>query len=512
MKTVKYFIIALLLPLFGCTTHLEEINVNPNATDKVPTPYILTYVQRDLATVVYDVWNSGRQSSLICQHWSQRNYTSEDRYQFRRETSNAFYRSIYIRLQSCQDIINLNTNEATKEMMGTYYGDNDMQIATAMLLKVWGIQLMAETFGDVPYIEANKGAEVLLPKYDKQSDLFPKLLADVDDAIARLKRSERGWEFGDVMYDGDIDSWIKFANSLKLRLLLRMSNVKADWKSAAKAINVNELFSSVGDRAGIQYVSAGAPNEAPLYNGFISRNDFTYTKQFMGLLMGKDDTDKGFANPFKGIVDPRINMYIGSVNVSQNRFTGMPYGMSDAATSSFASANSSSLINLRTSPRPYLISANAFVTFLDYPTVCFMLSEVYDWDKTWFEKGLKASLQQWNVADNGFVNSVMAVFDAAGAEKKKEIVITQKYIHLLGQSFEAWSEYRRTGYPLSLVKPGEVSNNGVTFVTVNDTKGEICPRLLYDSNEYKINKTNVEAAAASIGGDTYATKLWWAKK
>jgi hypothetical protein len=264
-------------------------------------------------------------------------------------------------------------------------------------------------------------------------------------------------------------------------------------------------------------VGPGAPNEAPLYNGFLSRNDFTLSKQFVDLMMGKDIMDKGYRNPFNGIVDPRLNMYVGPVNVAQNRNVGIPYGLTDAGNSAFASANNSRLINLRTSPRPYITSANAFVTYLDYPTVCFMLCEVYDWNRSWFEKGLEASLEQWDVEDDGFIDEVMDVFDAATAEQKNEIVITQKYIHLFGQSFEAWSEYRRTGYPKSLVKPGEVtyvndSGDPVYFVAIRDTGGDICPRLLYDANEYKINKTNVTAAAESIGKDEYTTKLWWAKK
>lgn len=70
----------------------------------------------------------------------------------------------------------------------------------------------------------------------------------------------------------------------------------------------------------------------------------------------------------------------------------------------------------------------------------------------------------------------------------------------------------RTAYPKSIVKPGEVTYNGVVFVAANPTGGDIVPRLMYDTNEYTLNKANVEAAATSIGGDTYTTKLWWAKK
>jgi hypothetical protein len=114
--------------------------------------------------------------------------------------------------------------------------------------------------------------------------------------------------------------------------------------------------------------------------------------------------------------------------------------------------------------------------------------------------------------DYAYISAVFSKYDAANAEGKKEIVLTQKYIHLFSQSFEAWAEYRRTGYPKSIVKPGEVTYNGVKFVTANDTGTDIVPRLKYDTNEYTLNKENVSAAATSIGGDAYTTKLWWAKK
>ena len=132
MNTIKKLIFALLaLPvlLTGCDKNFDEINTSPNSTTSVPTPYIMTYAQRELGFYLYDVWRSGRQSSIACQHLAQRNYTSEDRYLFRQEVTDGFFRNTYFINQSFQDIINLNTNEATKGDMAAY-GDNSVQIAT----------------------------------------------------------------------------------------------------------------------------------------------------------------------------------------------------------------------------------------------------------------------------------------------------------------------------------------------------------------------------------------------
>ncbi|MEG0519151.1 MAG: SusD/RagB family nutrient-binding outer membrane lipoprotein [Bacteroidales bacterium] len=519
MKKIKYilggFVVSLFL-LTGCDKNFDEINTNPNATDQVPTPYILSYGQRQVVYYVSDSWNDIRQSGVASQIWCQRNYTSEDRYTFRRETADGYYRNTYIRMLSFQDIINLNTDPVTKNTM-VVYGDNDMQIATATLLKIWGIQMLAEAFGDIPYTEALRPKEILQPKYDAQSELFPKFVADINDAITKLKASKKGWTEGDLMYDGDLKKWLKFANSLKLRLAVRMSNVNPSWKTIANEAIADGVFTSNADNAGIQFLGAGAPNEAPIYEAFKSRNDFTLTKQFVGLLQGVDDNAKGYKNPFNGLRDPRLDVYVGAANVKKEAFKGIPYGMPDSDTKSFVVVNGD-VINLRTNPRPQIASADYFVRMLDYPTVCFMVSEVKGWDKSAFEQGLNASMEMWGATGSDkYVDGVLAKFDAATAESKKEMVLTQKYMHLLTQSAEAWSEYRRTGYPKSLVKPGEVtyiSEDGkqVKFLPDNDTGGDVVPRFKYDSNEYTVNKTNVEAASSSIGGDTYATKLWWAKK
>ncbi|GAB1374571.1 hypothetical protein MASR1M46_14570 [Bacteroidales bacterium] len=365
------------------------------------------------------------------------------------------------------------------------------------------------------YTEAWKSPEIVMPKYDKQSDLFPKLLADAKTAVDALKAANKGWTNGDILYGGNLAKWIKFGNSIRLRLVLRMSNVKADWKTVAKSIIQEGVMTSNSDNAIVKFTGAGAPNEAPFYNGFIvgKRNDFTLTKQFVGLLAGVNDTDKGYTNPFNGIEDPRLKVYIGESNYTTGRKTGVPYGMLDAATGAFVNANGTTVINLTRQPLPLLLQPNFWSTFMDYPTVCFMMSEVNDFDKANLEAGIRASLAMWGATvDEAYIAAVLAKYDAANAEGKKEIVLTQKYIHLFSQSFEAWAEYRRTGYPKSIVKPGEVTYNGVKFVTANDTGTDIVPRLKYDTNEYTLNKDNVSAAATSIGGDAYTTKLWWAKK
>jgi hypothetical protein len=230
--------------------------------------------------------------------------------------------------------------------------------------------------------------------------------------------------------------------------------------------------------------------------------------------MLKGNSYLSFTNPFEGIKDPRYPVW--TLNAGYTKF-GVPYGMSDAQTQSWWSGmGSSKRISLFNAANP-LTSASFPSTFLDYPTVCFMIAEIKSMDADWFKKGVEASLEKWGATDTTYVSSVMDKYLSADDEKKFEMIITQKYIHLVKQSAEAWAEYRRTGYPKSIVKPGEVTyvkddGTQIVFTPVpgSESGSNVVARFKYPSSEYTLNAENVKAAVARMGEDTHAQKVWWA--
>lgn len=512
----KYKILLTLLVLLGitgCEKDFDKINTNPNAVTEAATSALLTQAIRDFAFNDFDVWYAGRQASVVSQHFSQRNYTSEDRYAFRSGTTDGFFRNNYIYMSNLEKIIDLNTDPKTKEQYASLYGDNNMQIAIAEIVKCWAFQLITDYFGDVPYTQALDIAKYPQPVYDTQKSIYDDLIVKLKDAQTKLENSTTdGFAIGDVFYGGDLTKWIKLANSLRLRLALRASNVDATYLSEAQDAIADGVFESNDDNAVFKFSSSGAPNEAPWYNGFYvsGRNDFSYTARFMDLLKGNNNLS--FINPFNGLRDPRYVVY---TTYTSNR-QGVPYGMSDVLTQKWWSGNSASRVSLY-ARNPVILDANFPTTFLDYATICFMISEVEGWDAAWLEEGIRASLDQWGADDAGdaYVNAVLARFNAATAEGKKEIVITQKYIHLLMQPHEAWAEYRRTGYPKSLVKPGEVtaviSGENVVFTpaTGSESGADVVARFKYPTSEYTLNKANVEAAVGRMGEDTHKQRVWW---
>ncbi|GAB1404086.1 SusD/RagB family nutrient-binding outer membrane lipoprotein [Lentimicrobium sp.] len=516
MKTLyKMISIILVASLFltGCEKDFDEINSNPNAAEKGFTPYLFTYAQRSLAFFIYDSWFNGRMVTLASQQMSQRNYTTEDRYDFRENVTNTYFRNFYGYLNNLEEVIRLNTDEKTKDDM-VAFGDNDAQIASAMILKAWAFQVITDTWGDVPYSQALQPRTYATPKYDPQEFIYNDLIAKLKTAAGMITPGIKGWTSGDIIYNGNMENWRRFANTLRLRVALRMGN-KAEAQSAIS----DGIFENNDQSALFRFVGGGTPGNAPFYSAFFvdNRNDFTMTKQFVNLMKGLNDPDireGGFDNPFSGIEDPRLPIYRGPA--MDDNTVGAPYGLDDASMKAFINANTNT-INYKPASGDYgvIVSATFPSILLDYPTACFMVSEINNWDRIWFEKGVTASLQLWGVTDGAdYVTAVMAKFDAA--TNKAEIVLTQKYIHLFTQSSEAWAEYRRTGYPKSIVKPGEVTYTSdgtpVVFEPINSSGNDIVQRFKYATSESTLNKENLQEAIQRQGPDTYATPVWWARK
>lgn len=511
-KYIAILALILVLGFTSCENDFDKINENPNAVLNASTPALFTQAIRDIAYNDFDVWYIGRQSGVAAQHTSQRNYTSEDRYSFRSGTTDGFFRNNYIYMNNLQQIINLNTDPESKDNYATLYGDNGMQIAVAEIMKAWTFQLLTDYFGDIPYSQALDIEQYPQPVYDNQKDVYDGLIAKLNEAQDLLNAASSGFESGDVIYGGDLEKWVKFANSLRLRLALRASNADVAYLTEAADAIADGVFESNEDNAAFSFSASGTPNEAPWYNGFYvaARNDFTFTARFMETLKGNNHLS--YVNPFNGLFDPRYPVY---TTKTATTWQGVPYGMSDILTQQWWSGNGATRVSLD-HVGPVFLDADFPSTFLDYATVCFMAAEVDGLDVAWYESGIRASFEQWGAIDEGdaYVTEAVTRFNAASDAVKKEMIITQKYLHLLMQSHEAWAEYRRTGYP-ALIKPGDVTavidGEDVLFTPVSGSESgsDVVARFKYPTSEFTLNKANVEAAVARMGEDTHKQRVWW---
>jgi hypothetical protein len=514
-KTVLIFAISTIV---SSCHDLEELNTDPNNPSEVSTATLMTGAQKKMMDYIFDNWFSGRQALPYAQYWAQRNYTEEDRYQIRESVNNSYFNQLYVVAGNLEKIVKLNTDESTRGLM-SLYGNNDNQIAAAKILKVWLMQVIADTWGSVPYSEAFKLNEGnVYVKYDDLPTLYSAFLTELDQAIALIDENESVFVSGDKIYNGDASLWKKFGNSLKCRIALRLSKVDASWKTKIAEAVTSGVFSSNSDNAVFGYLN-DAPNQSYFYKGFFDdgRNDFSITKPFADLLKGQPDTLNGKSHPWEGVFDPRLPVYSSPRN---GVYIGIPYGLKS---SNMTTAIRNAAPNFYTG-QPLPVMAAFTVPFMTYAEVCFILSEYNGFSASDYEDGIRASMEYWNdnytkatgqkanpISQSDIDDYVMAVSSRVDAET----VATQKYIHLYMCGTEAWAEYRRTGYPLTLLKPGEYSHQvGTTkfvFEPISEVKGDLPARVKYPTNESSLNGENFKAAVAKLqdGTNNYYSKMFW---
>ncbi|SPZ83905.1 Starch-binding associating with outer membrane [Sphingobacterium multivorum] len=215
------------------------------------------------------------------------------------------------------------------------------------------------------------------------------------------------------------------------------------------------------------------------------------------------ETLQGSRGPFK-IADPRLSKFAKPTS-SGNVYYGQPYGLPLAAGNLFP-------VDKISLPSDIINAADYGEVLVEYAEVAFILAENNNWDQSNYEKGVRASLEKWSVSSDE-VATYLSKLPAAN----KENVLSQKYLALFNQSIESWSEIRRTGYPLFLIKKGDITWTGtvegkpVTYTFTPEVGNTIPSRLVYPLKEQSTNKTNYQSALSRQGDDVISTKLWWNK-
>ena len=523
MKKLLYKLLILSLSVGAVSCEkLESVNTDPNNPASVPSNMIMAGTEKKIMDYVYDNWFSGRQSLVYSQYWCQRNYTEEDRYQIRESVNNSYFNQLYTCLANLETVIKLNSDPETAVKMAVY-GNNDNQIAAAKILKTWLYQVMTDTWGSIPYSEASRLDEgIYYPKYDDQAEIYKALIQDLTDAVAMIDVKETAFNGGDRIFNGDASKWKKFANSLKCRLAIHVSKVDPNWKTYIAQALASGVFESNKDNAVYAY-SSTAPEQCHFYRGYFEdkRNDFTISKPFTDILKGQADTLNLKSHPWEGVQDPRLPIYTTARN---GQYIGMPFGIPSNTIKSDMRNTAPTWYS--TTNHPLCLNADFSVPLMTYAELQFILSEYNGFSATEYKAGVRASIEYWSGLKGSTVNETTLNSYIAAVSKtvNSETVALQKYIDLYMNGTEAWVEYRRTGYPTQLLKPGEVSyfyidvdEDGVktpvtlNFTTLSDTKGEIISRVKYPTNESTLNKNSFDAAVAKLqdGSNNYYSKMFW---
>lgn len=466
----------------GCQKDFEEINTNPNEPTSVSTGFLLTASQKQIMDIYYGSFWGSRRGMQLAQYWSSNQYSNESRYQFRVETANGAWIDYYAGpLADLQRIIDLNT-DSPEDVGG--FGSNGNQIAVAKLLQAWVYQHLTDAFGAIPMSQALQGVDNTSPGYDSQSEVYANLLTMIDEALSGMDGG--AGPQGDQLYGGDMDMWTKFANSLKLRVAMRMSDVNAQTAQAAaeEALGSGSLIVGNGDNAIFAYLP-GAPNNNPINEDAKTRNDFAASNTMVNWL--------------DSLNDPRM-MAFYATNADGN-YVGEEYGLSEA--------------NAALTPDDAISQRSASILAGDFPGIYFDAAQTHflaaeaaarGWTsilsaEDHYNAAIALSMNFWGIDDEAAIADYVAqegvAYATAGADWK-EAIGRQKWIALYMQGYEGWAEWRRLDFGvLQLPVDGVLQGDGIPH------------RMQYPLDEQTLNNASWTAGVAANGGDELNTPLWW---
>jgi hypothetical protein len=478
----------------GCQK-LTDLNDDPNRIKQSNTAFLLTSSEKQFMDDTWDQWMNGRFGMLYSQYWAQNAYTNESRYQIRTGTNNTYWITFFAGdattgggIANLQEIIRVCTETPT--FVENTGGNPNNQIQVARVLRAWMFQYLTDVYGSIPYTQALQGNKVVFPKYDTQRDIYIDLLKELTDASAKMDATKGSFTSGDVIYGGNVAKWKKFANSLKLRIAIRMSDKEpALAKAAAEEAIRNGVFTSNSDNALFNYLGA-TPNNNPLNEDRKTRQDFAMSNVFIDTL--------------KGLSDPRIAKYAAE-RLNGGGFVGKTYGLSDAGAAAQPNGDVSQ-------PSDAVLAPTAAGVFMDFAEVSFLLAEAAERGMTVpttaevsYYTGIAASMSRWGVDVTTATTymqqqNVSYTSPGSGTDWRHKIGV-QKWIALYMRGVEGWTEWRRLDFGVFKMPAAGIKASAKSMV--------IPTRYLYPTDEANLNGTNYATAVSAQGPDRQDTKLWW---
>ena len=503
----------------GCSkSALEDLNVDPNSVTDIDMAYLVSTATLRIAGEYENTRANMLYAATMIQHTaSTAGYFSGDKYFYNAQYSGAYMERHFT------DVIRL-LSEAIRKTKDEPSEANINAVAT--ILRVFDLHRMTDMYGDIPYTQAGyglEGAENWFPTYQPQKEVYSLMVADLKAARDKLSASARSMGNQDFLYGGDITKWKKFANSLLMRIAMRMSKVDA---TNAKTIvteaygNGSSAFTSNADNAhtkfaeGPQGINRNGLNDG-YWNTYKYSRDCKVTKTFVDWMVTNND--------------PRLMMVTGGTgnpedastwNTSPAAVKGMPNGYTAAnITSALSAADAAaytaspvgrwifSMLNLKYMDwsDPYIMQTYAEVELMAAEAA--LNGWISSTAESHFRKGVEAAIKNWTAFDASFARTQAEIdayingrnFAAASTDGKKRLIGEEYWAATFLNDIESWSNWRRTGYPslTPTMDPNRAEAN------------QIPRRLRYWENEISSNPTNYKSAIDIMGGDLLMTKVWW---
>ncbi len=478
---LKICICSVLLTLVACTRTFDDTNTNPNSPTDISPQFLLA---GGIETAVDKYWGGRLRfermnldgAMLWAQYLARNIYTNEgDTYGVQPAFTNNNWKTLYADgLINFQKIIEI-AGEKGPQPNPNFEG-------IGLVMRSWLFLVLTDCWGAIPYSQAVRGTTgetIISPEYDSQEAIYTGLLADLKLANEKLNPAGQAVS-GDILYNGSILKWKKFANSLRLRIANRQAVKKV---TESRAI----LAEILGNPTQYPIFTSNDDNAQLLHTAVQSSNN-----EWFAVMVTDSRTDwnisKTLIDKLKALNDPRLAVYAKKQGAD---YQGLPNALPDALATNYLSTAAKL--------GDYFMQPTTPSLLMSYAEVQFILAEAaLDGDisgnaQAYFETGIKGSMDQYKLTlPTSYLTTVGTV--------SKEKIMDQKWLALFGQGIEAWTEYRRTGYPIMQKDPRALYEND----------GLVPTRFPYPISEQVLNKARYDKGVQMNNGpDNQKTKLWW---
>ena len=554
MKIFKYFVLVsvLLLGLVGCD-NFGDTNLNPESINGDNVPYSMVFSNAEHQALGSD-WDMWRNGCIYCAQFTQQlvsldMWPSYARYEWSDGYSSSYWDTYDSDRGAMRDVTTC---------CDQWAGDKNLKIDynIARIMRVYAFSKMTDLFGDIPYSQAGRPAKYSYPVYDTQESIYKNMLAVLDSAQSNLTSGTAKMGNQDLYYNGNAAAWKKFANSLMLRLAMRLVKVDpSDAKTYAAKALANGLMTSNGDNCELAHSGGSVTNDSSEPFAKIhaeSDREFYLSDVLVNMLKKTNDPRLSLIGTIAPTKDGR--QYTEILSTATGMWTSQDYGdmtfasqkgmptggYEDVENSQYfvgkvdkAFNDSNYLANYGkyySSPNRCTYADPTGVTFIvTYAQTEFLLAEaatrgyISGDAATYYNNGVKAAFEQYSQFPNaGAAISVAYPNGAATAaadylkanpfdpSRALEQINTQYYINSFGDPYEVFANWRRSGYPVLTSAP--MAKLDGESATAND--GYSIPRRFrYPSDESQVNATNYKAASARMAhGDTFYSRVWWDAK
>lgn len=472
----------------GCDDEFEEINTNPNSVTEIDDEFLFanaalqslrgnnnTMLQFPFATQYAHVYVGQNNAMFIDRYYD---------YFTTAEYKELFHRFYYGPIRNIQEVRRVTQVGGERE--------NEVRNAMARVIAFVNFAQVADAFGSVPYSDGGLGQEgKLYPKYDSVEFIYKDMLEQLKQVVTVLSsaNASKAYPGADPVFENDLNKWLRFANSLRLRFAMRIR------------------FADPSFANGIITECMAAPLIENNKQNVVNENEDTDVSEFQNPFFGHYDywqwkMSELFVETLKTMGDPRLEVF---VKPNQNgEYIGIPNGLSDSSIPNWTWSNISD-------PSDNLVGRAAPIYYMSAAEIWLLRAEAALFGITnedaneLYQTGIRMALEQWNVAEDK-ISAYLA--DApystltGSTEEKFRQICTHLWYAVMPNAMEGWTNIRRTGYPIIHKRFAPEFDEGVT-------NGRLPTRCKYPSSEVNINNENYQAAIDEQGADEITTKLWW---